>query len=567
MVGVRRLRSAWLSLCLLLCLLLCLPVFSQDVGDMSVEFDANEISDVINTSYSCHSNPAMAVAVVKDGKVLLSRGYGTFGLSSEKPVTGKSVFGIASLSKAFTAALFYKLLREKTNITLASPVRLLLGKKFMMPDEFRTKETTFEDLLSHKTAVPDYNRLRFNDNFTRQNLLEKLHLLQTRYQFRVKYIYSNLMYGLVTRISEILGGKKWEELMKENLFQPLGMTSTTFSTEADFNRGDIVVPYAEIHSKLVQVNPEFSRRWADMAGSGSIMSSADDMAKWMNFHLNASQNGTGDQVLKPELLDELHEGKFYVGDETSSDLKYPQFPVATSDSVYGLGWRIGFFRGFERISHTGSTLGYRAIISIIPRQKIGIFIAMSGSDDSFRHRIPLLMYLTDRALGLKPFLNASTICSYPEPWKPKPKPKPPVVFNANVTLLHDIQQYEGLYYNKLFGYLSIHYNKTLGLLVMSYGWGQWHLYLQSVEQREKFYGRGIGINEAYDISPVYFNTKTKDGNVSIIGMDATALEFSMPPKFTKVTNDKVKVKESNAHQMTKVNLYVLACLLILLVIL
>merc|ERR1711971_105406 len=105
------------------------------------------------------------------------------------------------------------------------------------------------------------------------------------------------------------------------------------------------------------------------------------------------------------------------GSTSSLTTDVPQFPVKNSVDLYAHGFMKGFYRGYPRMSHTGATKGYRAMLSLLPTQNIGVFTALTGRDDSIVYRGSLHMYLLDRAMGLKSWLNASTICSYPEPWK------------------------------------------------------------------------------------------------------------------------------------------------------
>ncbi|CAL1526698.1 unnamed protein product [Lymnaea stagnalis] len=411
-----------------------------------------------------------------------------------------------------------------------------------MPDPIRTAQTTFTDLLAHKVGIPDYNRLRFDANLTREALLRRLHFLKTNEQFRVKYYYSNIMYGLVSRITEIIGGKTWEELVDEHLYKPLGMNSSTFASVANFDAEDMVTPYAQVEDQLIPVDPEFSRRWAQLSGSGSIMTSADDMARWMNFHLFDGKDAQGNQVVKAEHIAEVYKGRFFVGQEKEKETKLSKFPVTCTDEIYAFGIRRGFYRGYERLVHTGSTMGYRAYMALLPEPKIGVFIVMTGKDDAYVYRHPLHMYLMDRALGVQSWLNSSTLCTYPEPWEKRSAVSTPKL-NPNVTLQYETNQYEGLYYNEIFGFMTVSYKKTDQALFLTYGWGQWRLYSISTGTTETFYAKGHGINNVFDITPIYF---VPADNKTIVAIKATGLMASIPPKFSKVNNEKEIAKNGIA---------------------
>ncbi|XP_005089508.2 protein flp [Aplysia californica] len=497
-------------------------------------FDAAEIDSVISKTFECHNNPGLAVSVVRNGQVLFSGGYGVEEKDTQEPVTDNTVFGIASVSKGFAATLLVKLLYEKTNLTVDSKVRELLGDDFKMPDDFRTSEMTFADLMAHRTGVPANNRIRFSNNLTRENLKDYFPLLPAPHQFRVKYFYSNIMYGLITRLAEIVGGASWEQLIRENLFEPLGMENSTFLTDVDWSGNNVATAYSfEKTGEIIRVPHEFSRRWALLAGSGAVMTTANDMTRWMHFHLYGGENPGGRQVMKEKHLDEVHEPRFLITPTVSKDTRVPRFPVTSSEDVYAHGFRRGYYRGYERLTHTGSTIGYRAMLSLLPKHKIGVFTVMTGKDDSYKYRVPLHMYLLDRALGFQSWLNSSTICSYPKPWKTAKKSSPPPKLDASLKLQRDIEEYEGTYHNPAYGYLEISYNKTLTSLVMTFGWGIWRLFPRPKLSGDKFYGDGLDITVAFDISPIEF-LGASDNETHIVAVKATAFEPTVPPVFEKV---------------------------------
>ncbi|KAK3762316.1 hypothetical protein RRG08_006060 [Elysia crispata] len=153
-------------------------------GDADARFDAPEVVRVLEETLQCHNNPGLAVSVVKDGQTVFSRGFGVRNIETQEPVTEDTVFELASLSKSFAATLLVKLLHERTNLTVDSKVQELLGDKFQMMDEFRTKDATFADVMGHRMAIPANNGIRFDSNLTRESLPKRLSLLPSNDQFR-----------------------------------------------------------------------------------------------------------------------------------------------------------------------------------------------------------------------------------------------------------------------------------------------------------------------------------------------------------------------------------------------
>lgn len=509
--------------------LACLVVACLRAADC---LDVQGIDSAIQQSFACRQhNPGLAVAVVKDGKVVFSKGYGVSDVTSGAAVTPDTLFGIASISKSFAATLLVKLLSEK-NKSVDDKVSSLLGEKFQMPDDVRRGHATFADLMAHRMAIPPNNKLRFDSNLTRENLLERVSHMSAPHQFRVKYFYSNLMYGVVTRLAEVLGGRRWEDLVRQHLFNPLGMTRSTFATDADWSDPAIATGYQlnRTSDQVFPVEREFSRRWAMLAGSGAVFSSANDMAKWMNFHLSGGKDENGVTVMKKDHLKQVHKSRFLISSTPDKDTRKPEFPVTASSDVYAHGLRKGFYRGFERLDHTGATFGYRAMMSLIPGEKVGVFTALTGRDDNYMFRVPLQMHLLDLALGLQPWLNTSTLCSYPAPWKtPKEPTKPKPI--ANRKLPRPAIKYEGKYFNKAYGIITVDYNSTLTSLVMTYGWGQWRL--KALKKDDTFYGSGMGLTKIMDLSLLEFRTGQSDKS-QIIDIKATSFETKSPPVFRKL---------------------------------
>ncbi|GFR72024.1 penicillin-binding protein 4 [Elysia marginata] len=520
-------------------------------GIRSAVFDATEVTRVIEETLACYNNPGLTVSVVKDGKTILSRGFGVKDVETKEPVSADTVFGLASVSKSFAATLLVKLLYEKTNLTVDSRVQELLGDKFQLMDEFRSKEATFADLMAHRMAIPSHNRLRFDSNLTRESIIERLALLPTNEQFRVKHIYSNLVYGLVTYLAEVIGEDTWENLVSEHLLKPLGMKQTTFSSTADLNNlPNKATGYLEFGGELSPVHSEFSRKWALLAGSGAVMSTADDMVQWMNFHLRQGRGEDGGQIMAVKHMEEVHKPRMLTSIVQSVELREPQFPVAVSQGTYAHGLRRGYYRGYDRIVHTGSTLGYKTLMSLLPDVQLGVFIALTGEDSKYTYRSSLQYYLMDWALGMPDsWLNATTICSFPEPWRsPEPKRKPPRM-DASLKPALNISLFEGTYHNKAYGYLQVHYSTLFDKLLLDYGWGSWQMFYQSSDSNthstHTFFAKGINIT-AINLYYIEFVEDVVEGEDMIIGLRSTAFDSKHPPVFEKLGLGKHSQSDSAA---------------------
>ncbi|CAC5408813.1 unnamed protein product [Mytilus coruscus] len=305
------------------------------------------LDEYINAGLKCHTkNPGLALAIVKDGKVILTKGYGVRDLSTNSPVTDHTLFGIASMSKAFCSTLLVKLLAKHSNMSIYSHIANILPN-FKFTTHIRTDNGNIRDLLSHTMGFPPHNLMRLDPNFTRDDIASRSQKVHSVHPFRETYLYNNMMYGLASVVAERIGGKRWEDLIEEELYTPLGMTSSSFMTRVDLT-GNVAKGYAtdDATGSPVPVNFAINRRWGQMGGSTNIMSNAVDISKWMLFHLSKGRNQAGQQILSENDMETLHKRRNTITAPTLE--KYfsrPQVPVSSLEENYALGWKNGVYRG------------------------------------------------------------------------------------------------------------------------------------------------------------------------------------------------------------------------------
>lgn len=499
-----------------------------------------KVSDFVEAGLKCHNNPGLSLSVVKSGRIILAKGFGHKATDKLEPVTNETLFGIASLSKAFAATLILKQIEKNESLSLSTQIRKLLGQEDIFEDYLRSKYATLEDLLAHRIGLPSNNNLRLDDKLTRKSLVGRLKFLSPKGGFRTSFYYSNLMYGLITYISELIGGKTWEALVKEEIFDPLDMTSSTFLTSADPGDLDLAVGYQDRYGALFPVPFEFSRRWGLLCGSGCILSNAVDMANWMMFHLHNGRNIKNINVLDPDILSEAHKAQNSI--TYNSVKKYysrPSTPVTLSQSNYGLGWKLGHYRGFEILQHTGSTYGYRAMLTLIPGMDAGVFVALTGDDPDYLFRTNIHLYIADHLLGYDPWLDNTTVCSFPEPWKQGSTSKTKYRPSTDITSDRPLTEYEGTFSNKAYGNIEIHRNHSVGFLLANFGFGEFILYPKSTA--DVFYAQGYGLLENIrDFSTLQFAFK----NGKVVTLTIPSMESKDPPVFRR-TERKEPIK--NQH--------------------
>nr|XP_022332950.1 uncharacterized protein LOC111130330 [Crassostrea virginica] len=497
-----------------------------------------EITKIAESTLKCRNNPALAISVVKDGQVVFSSGFGSRTLDQQLNVSGSTLFGVASLSKAFAATLVLKLLDEKSSFTVDTPLREVFEEDSLFKDELLSRHATIRDLLAHRMGIPNNNAIRLDTNLTRENLIKRLKFLDNTGRFRDSFYYSNLMYGLLTRIAEMLGGKKWEELVKEHLFDPIGMTSSSFVTIADPTKLELATGYNDDYGDLKEVPWALSKYWGLLCGSGCVLSTADDMAKWMLFHLNGGATSDGRQLIPKSVLSMSYTPQLRIASSTIS--KYytrPMTPVTLSEDSYGMGWKTGYYRGYKIISHTGSTYGYRSKLTLFPDKDFGVFTTLTGEDSAYMYRSNLHSLISDLYLGEKPWLNATIMCSFPEPFRSKTTPYRPRIDTSRGPA-RNVSDYLGVYQNTPYGFLTVtHRNNQMQL---EYGFGLFDLYAKTT--KNQFFIHSVGTVAGMTNYKTLDFIESPQGEISAVQI--RAFESKDPPVFERVYDSPVSPASS-----------------------
>jgi CubicO group peptidase (beta-lactamase class C family) len=221
--------------------------------------------------------PGLAIAVVKDDKIIYARGYGVREIGKSEAVNEQTIFPIASSTKAFTAAAL-GILADEGKLKIDDQVTKYLPE-FQLYDPFVTKEITIRDLLAHKTNLADADILRLGDN-DREEILRRVRFLKPAGSFRSQFNYNNQMYLAAGQIIPALTQKSWDMFLKERIFSPLGMTSTSTTVKELENNLNSARSHAKVGGR-VQSIPYM--KTDNSAPSGAINSNVTDMAQWLRL--------------------------------------------------------------------------------------------------------------------------------------------------------------------------------------------------------------------------------------------------------------------------------------------
>lgn len=335
--------------------------------------------------------PGLALAVVKDGRVMHSKAYGYRDLEKKLPVTPRTLFGIGSITKSFTV-LALSTLAEEGKLDWERPVRDY-APDFRLKDAPATALATTADLVSHRTGLPRHDNMWFT-GFGRADIFARLRYLEPSRDFRSTFQYNNVMYMAAGMVAERIagGGRTWEELVRERLFLPLGMRTSNFSVQVSEKTDDWSRNYALDKDELKLIPPTYAVE--AICPAGCINSTLEEMTRYLELHLQRGViAGSGNRLLPARHFELMREPRIF-------------FPAGGFGSErlgpggYGMGFAAVTYRGHRMVFHTGSIGGYHSLLAFLPEDNLGVMILANR----VARAVPQLLALSiwDRLLGLEP---------------------------------------------------------------------------------------------------------------------------------------------------------------------
>jgi CubicO group peptidase (beta-lactamase class C family) len=328
--------------------------------------------------------PGLAMAIVKDGEVILSEGFGWRNVEAKLPVTPNTLLAIGSCSKAFTAACL-GILVDDGKVEWDKPVRDFLPT-FKLHDDFASARMTPRDLVTHRSGLPRHDLLWYGSSFTRKEMFERLQYLEPSKDFRTNYQYQNLMFMTAGYLVEQVAGSTWEDFVRSRIFTPLGMTQSNFSVAESQKAADFAMPYRE-EKEQIKLMP--FRDISAVGPAGSINSNVAEMSNWVKLNLNKGKVGET-QVISESMLAQMHTPYMAI----SEPIRF----LETSHASYGLGWVIAQYRGHKRVAHGGNIDGFSALVSLLPQDNLGMVVLTNRNGNPLPNIVSL--YATDLLLQM-----------------------------------------------------------------------------------------------------------------------------------------------------------------------
>lgn len=317
--------------------------------------------------------PGLSVAVVKDGAVVLAKGYGVRTLGESAPVDDGTLFAIASNTKVFTAVAL-ALLVEEGKLEWDAPVVRYLPA-FQMWDPWVTRELTIRDLLVHRSGLG----LGAGDllwwpptTYDRAEISRRIRFIRPATSFRSAYAYDNVLYIAASQVIETVSGQTWEDFVATRIFKRAGMTGSTVSRALAEKSSNLAAPHAPVEGKVRVVKPMTSDATNPVGG---INSSAADMAKWLGVLLARGKLPDGSRLYSEKTADALDA---VVTPMTIAALEPERTkeldPLHPQFRGYGLGLGIQDYRGHKVVRHSGALAGYYSHVLRVPDAGLGVAV-------------------------------------------------------------------------------------------------------------------------------------------------------------------------------------------------
>jgi CubicO group peptidase (beta-lactamase class C family) len=460
--------------------------------------------------------PGLAVGVVESDQVVYLRGFGVRELGKPDPVTPRTVFALASVSKAFCAGTI-GLMVDEGKMGWDDPVRRHLGS-FALRDPLASQMVTIRDLLNHTTGASRNDALWYRTHWTQKELLDKIPRLPTALPIRTRPLYNNLMYMAAGNAAGAAAGKPWETLVTERLFQPLGMKDTGPDSKSYLKAPDRATPH-EKDDKLKNVPMEFLV-CDNLGGAGAINSNAADMCQWMRMLLNQG----------------VFEGKTILSEKSLREILRPQVIYGTPSGgvssafsniqSYGMGWSQRDLDGQIMLSHTGRLDGFSTSVTLLPKLKIGI-VLLTNSESSMPYAVNTA--LVDAVLGRKEFPYFEFVkWLQGDSWAKGKRKEAGFLADAskNTKPARKLEDYAGRYTDSLYGTVEV--KSANGALTLHWQW--FNGTLKHLHYETFYWMQPIGHPEVTALNTATFHYDNK-GNIvalnlgGVDGGDMSAIRF------------------------------------------
>ncbi|UCC25644.1 MAG: serine hydrolase [Gemmatimonadales bacterium] len=314
--------------------------------------------------------PGFSVAIVKDGEVVLEKGYGVADVRGSTPVDEHTLYAIASNSKAFTAAA---LAQQVDAGHLSWDDRVLDHLPwFRLYDDYVTQEIRIRDLLSHRAGLGTYSGdlLWYGTSYSAEEVVRRARYLEPAFSFRDGYGYTNLMFIAAGEVLRAVSGEDWHDYVEGRFFAPLGMSRSVTSTDDLAGMANVATPHKYVAGETIPIE---WYNWDAMGAAGGIISSVHDMSLWMRAQL-AGGEWNGVRLFDPARQQEMWNVLNPMAVSPGYARQYP----STHFRGYGMGWSLNDYLGRKVMSHGGGYDGMYSRVVLVPEEGLGVVVLTNG---------------------------------------------------------------------------------------------------------------------------------------------------------------------------------------------
>ena len=349
------------ALLLILCLVTTSPLQAQN----GVPATLNGFDGFVEKVMKDWHVPGLAVAIVKDGRMVFAKGFGYRDVKKGLNVTPDTLFAIGSNSKSFTTTAL-AILAGEGKLDWDKSVRDYLPD-FRLHDAYATANLRPRDLVTHQSGLPRHDLVWYGSPLSRKEIFDRLRYLEPSRPLHARYQYNNLMFMTAGVLIERISGSTWEDFVRRRILEPIGMKTSNFSVIDSQKTPDFSLPYQEENG----IVKEIPFRNIDAIGpAGSINSSVNEMTRWLLLQLGKGKF-EGRQVIPEKNLADVHTPQIVAG----GDLKYDE----SFYSSYAMGWAVTSYRGHPTLSHSGGIDGFTSAMRFLPKDQLAVVVLTNSS--------------------------------------------------------------------------------------------------------------------------------------------------------------------------------------------
>ncbi|MCC6753429.1 MAG: serine hydrolase [Saprospiraceae bacterium] len=335
--------------------------------------------------------PGCAVGIVKNGEILVAKGYGVRDVATGIPVDEHTSFMIASNTKAVTGMTLARLEGEG-KLRLDDPAVKWLPWFRLYKKEW-TNLVTLKDLVSHRIGLNTFQGdfCHWATSTSREEVIKKLRCLEPPNDFRDRFGYCNAGYNVAGEVIRLASGKTWEDYLSTQYFKPMGLDDTRPLTKDFALNNNHCHPHSQYFGKLERLDiPNLD----NLAPATSMVTSVHDWSRWVRMLL-ANGLDQGRQILPADAIRKSMEPVSVAG-PVRHRFNRGQF------ALYGLGWYLNDYEGYRLVSHTGGADGFVTSVSLIPELGLGVLVFTNTDNNALYQAIK--WEIIDAFLGL-PYRN------------------------------------------------------------------------------------------------------------------------------------------------------------------